>query len=771
MRPGRRRYNESMKKNPVMRATALLLSFALIHISFGPEAWAQLVPIANVSAPVNGGASAAAGAAMSRQNGAVTVMPTVSAISASPLTLSAPSAIPSLPVSAMNAPVVASAASSRASVAAAPAAPIPTRAAASTTEKSSSDKAASGAVTAAAPVEAASETDIQSGPKTATIGRRVAARFAELRSFFGRKSAQSADSAPAAHNDAPAVAVEQAAAYSTESGLSPATPESLNPQADADRAPPTPAAESKPAKSWFGLGATVTLLLGAMLTMQVGLEAQGAAMAQLTENAFGDFSILAQVSIFAQIGSMVGQQLSQAVIAKLGLAKTYYVAHFLRAISFGTMVFLIGSGMMPLSLMYLFYAANGVMTGIAFTADGTLRKMIIGSAPGAQEKFRTIWQFTAEIIGVIAPIAFSALVVTIGPSLVTGIYPAAILLALMLLIAKKVLPTEATAQLGEKTGFTQTIKDIVGALGKAVRHPITAIGSILSGIKNAAVAIGLGLKDAAVAAVRTPIQAVAHPKAAARGLGQWFKGSSMYKGFQFVWHTPALRYSFMGAATFDIMNVFLYRLFAPGYGKLIAGAAGMSPIAGMVVGLFSFGGLITAVMLLAMQRKLKAKAEKSESEAAEAQRKSVLRWMMLGIPAILLLGTFAISLPSLGAAVALPSFLSWAGAMTLPAAAMVVFGFFQVAASIKLNAFFIDSLPDPKTDPANKEKVQQSIAFEGSAMTAMSIIGMLAMKPMFGSLATFDPFPWIAGAMVPIALALFIIQRKLAAATKPEVKP
>lgn len=750
------------KKNPMMRATALLISFALIQISFGPEAWAQLAPISGIAAPVDGAASATAGAGIHLQgSAAATAMPTATILTASPLTLSAPSVIPSLPASAVDAAAVVSAQA---------AAAIPVRAAASKPTQSQG-KPASSMLPAAVPVESGKEaasTDETVAKGSASLGSRVAQRFAELKDYFTTRRAQSVETTSAASNDSPAVAAGNAAAYSTENGLSAATDESLEKKGD-DRAPPAPApTPAKPKTGWFGLGAVVTTLLAAMLTMQVGLEAQGAAMAQLTENAFGDFSILAQVSIFAQIGSMIGQQFAPSVIAKVGLAKTYYIAHFLRAISIGTMVFMLGSGMMPLSLMYLFYAANGVMTGIAATADGTMRKMIIGSAPGAQEKFRTIWQFTAEIIGVIAPIAFSALVVSIGPSIVTGIYPATIIMALLLLIAKKVLPSEAVAKLGEKTGFTQTIKDIASGLGQAVRHPITTIGNILRGIKEAVFAVARGIKGAAVAGVRAPINAVAHPKATVRGMLDWFKTSSMYKGFQFVWHTPALRYSFMGAATFDIMNVFLYRLFAPGYGKLIAGAAGMSPIAGMVVGLFSFGGLITAVMLMAMQRKLKAQAAKSEADAAEAQRKSVLRWTMLGVPAILLLATFALNLPALGAAVALPSFLSWAGALTLPAAAMIVFGFFQVAASIKLNAFFIDSLPDPKADPANKDKVQQAISFEGSAMTAMSIVGMLAMKPMFGHLDTFNPFPWIAAATIPVALALFFIQRRLAAATKPE---
>lgn len=702
-------------KNPIMRLTAVLISFALIHVSFGPEAWAQVVPLGGFKAPISGSAAAAAGAEAGTHATArplSLIAPASNNVFAAPAIVAAPSAGAFQPASAprVSAPVAAR--------------PVVGALSSASVEK--------GAASAPAAASVAAQ-PLQTGPLTASVGRRVAARFAELKSFLRLKSAQSVEFSAAAPDET-AAAVDAAASRAAESGLSHAAPEATKPQSGGDRAPPAPPSEPEKGKSgWFGLGAAASILLGGLLTMQVGLEAEGAAGAQLVENAFGNFAILAQVSIFFRIGSMIGQQLAPPAISKLGLAKTYYVAHFLRAASIAGMIFLLGSGLMPLSLMYVFYAVNGLMTGVAATADGTIRKILIGTAPGSQEKFRTIWQLTAEVIGVIAPIAFSALVVSMGPTMVTAIYPATIVLALLLLIAKKVLPAEAIAKLGEKTGFTQTV------------------GDISSGLKNA-------LFDV----VRLPARAVVRPAASLRGLKDWLKGSSLYKGFQLVWNTPALRYSFLGAATFDVMNVFLYKFFAPGYGKLIAGAAGMSPIAGMVVGLFSLGGLITAVVFLAMQRKLKALA--SDGEAAEAQKRSVLRWTMLGVPAMLLLSTFALSLPTLGAVVALPAFLSWAGALTVPSAAMIVFGFFQVAASIKLNAFFIDSLPDPKADPANKDKVQQAIAFEGSAVTAISILGMLAMKPMFSDLAAFNPFTWIAVATIPLAVAVFFIQRKLAAA-------
>ena len=43
---------------------------------------------------------------------------------------------------------------------------------------------------------------------------------------------------------------------------------------------------------------------------------------------------------------------------------------------------------------------------------------------------------------------------------------------------------------------------------------------------------------------------------------------------------------------------------------------------------------------------------------------------------------------------------------------------------------------------------------------------MLAVKPLFGDIAAFNPFPWLAAALLPVAAALVIIRRRLAAATK-----
>jgi len=614
----------------------------------------------------------------------------------------------------------------------------------------------------------------QPGRVAASVSRIRASVSSTLKSIFSSRQ------------DAGAMPVAAASAQTGPNGrsLEKASP-ALKPGISSDSAgqaeaetsqPPAPEnPETTPAKKsfgWFGLGSTVALFLGALLTQQVGLEAQGAAMAQLTEETFGDYSILAQVAIFSQLGMMLGQQLAQAVIAKLGLTKTFYAAHFLRALSIGTMIFLIGTGALPLPMMYVFYAANGIMTGIATTALLTLRKILIGSGEGRQEKFLVIYQFSAEIIGVIAPILFGSLIGFVGAGAITAIFPAAIVASLLLLIAKKVLPSDAAQQAGGPSGFAATAASFIASGIAAIRR---LLPTIRAGVSQARTS-GPGLKDSISASALAVKRAVAHPLAALKRLKTWFLNSSIYQGFKIVWHTPVLKYSFLGAASFDMLNVFLYRLFAPGFGKMIGGASGMSAISGMICGLYSAGGLITAVVLLALQNRMKRKSasvttaasQEPQASSEDMQRRSVLRWTMMGVPAVLLLATLALQLPTLGAVVALPKILAWAGALTLPAIAMIPFGFFQVAASVKLNSFFIDNLPDPQQDPANKDKVQKAVAFSGSAFTALTILGMLAMRPMFSHLETFNPFNWIAIATVFLALAIFFIQRKLASAIAPD---
>src|SRR6185312_7587243 len=102
-----------------------------------------------------------------------------------------------------------------------------------------------------------------------------------------------------------------------------------------------------------------------------------------------------------------------------------------------------GTGMMSMPLMMAFYFMNGIVTGVAATAEGTLKKLILTEKGVSMQSFRTWWQLLAESLAVPAPIIFGGLVATLGAMgapLVTAVYPVTILLGLILAYILHVYP-------------------------------------------------------------------------------------------------------------------------------------------------------------------------------------------------------------------------------------------------------------------------------------------------------------------------------------------
>ncbi|MEK7382212.1 MAG: hypothetical protein AAB262_02890, partial [Elusimicrobiota bacterium] len=401
----------------------------------------------------------------------------------------------------------------------------------------------------------------------------------------------------------------------------------------------------------------------------------------------------------------------------------------------------------------------------------TLRKIMIGSKGGAQEKFQLWWQFLAEIIGVYAPMKFGALVATAGASMVTAIFPALILAALFFVFATRNMPKELSQANGPTGGLREVVKGIAPFL-----HELAA---------------GLfpSIKDGVRSVIRSP-------KASLKSVGDWIKSSSIYQGAKYVMTTPLLRYSFLGMTMFGMQNMLLYQLWAPGYAKLTAGTTGMSAAAGDIVGFFSMGGLflafiltllpmlISRVVLLFRGREPKKVLLGTERAADEAKRRrSVILWSALGIPALIGLTVFTLPVTTLGAFVALPAWftanaaLAYLAGMQIQHLGMILFGFFQVAASIKLAALFMDSLPDPneydskpgdseakqKEDAAKKKEVevqvQNALSSQGATVTAFTILAMLAMKPAFSNIPAVNPFAgayWYLGALA-VVIAMILV--------------
>ncbi len=126
----------------------------------------------------------------------------------------------------------------------------------------------------------------------------------------------------------------------------------------------------------------------------------------------------------------------------------------------------------------------------------------------------------------------------------------------------------------------------------------------------------------------------------------------------------------------------VYWLMAPAYAIHLAGAgheALAAAYSGMMIGLYSLGGIVAGLWTMRQQRK--------ERDAA-TMRRSMLKWTTVSALAL-----------SLFAAMAVPVGPIW-GTLTLPAIALFFFGIPQVSAKLKLESFFQSRAPKGKVDDA-----------------------------------------------------------------------
>ena len=72
------------------------------------------------------------------------------------------------------------------------------------------------------------------------------------------------------------------------------------------------------------------MFIAALAVAQIGVEALGASMPALVQKTFGDFTIVAQLGIFASIAGIIGRTLGPVAVAKFGLKKSYLAATIAR---------------------------------------------------------------------------------------------------------------------------------------------------------------------------------------------------------------------------------------------------------------------------------------------------------------------------------------------------------------------------------------------------------------------------------------------------------
>ncbi len=716
MRGARRSSYNSRMKTPSRpaRALASLLAFALIHVSFGSQAWAQVISVGALNAPVGGSASAAATGLTGNAN---TFTPSVTlgnagltSVLGAPAIAPAPSAFnaAALTPNALDAHVdAAPSADLRNAPALIPAALTPTSAAAAAKDESPKTSVTPAGDTNSAPVK------LRAGPLTGRIAAKTASIISGVRAYFGGKSVENV---PAGKDAVALVAAPLSAAHASD--LTPASEDEAHAEASGGKnEPPVPPSTPNDGgdnngggKSWLGIGRAAAFFIGALVVAQIGVEALGAAMPALVQKTFGDFTVVAQLGIFASIASIVGRQLGPMAVTKWGLRKTYLVGTATRIVSISILCALLATGHMTLPLMMAFYCLNGLIGGVTMTAESSIPPALMGSNQARIEKFWTWEQTLLEIIGVAGPIITGALVVSMGflPALIA--FPATFAIALAILF------------------FTLRIPQKVESMRLADLQKKQEGPKKSGGVKGA--------------------------------FGQFFH--RIAEGAKLVWHNPLLRTSFIAYTVYMMLNPFLYSMMAPAFGIRLVGADNMSAVYGLLTGLYSFGGLLGGFLMIREQKKLTAakKNGMSDAEESEALRKSMLKWMKWGVAGLLAILTLAFPLAPLGTFVALPGFLSWAGALTLPALALIPFGVAQVIATVKLRSFFQAKVPEGR--------MPEAMGFFGSASLLVSTIGLLALKYLFKGVAGFTPFWIIAALMIPLGFYYLYLTRKLAKESAPK---
>ena len=552
----------------------------------------------------------------------------------------------------------------------------------------------------------------QPGRLAAPASRMRTGVILTLKSLFS--SRQDAGALPAAVDASPVGFLPNS--DKTAATLNPSAPAQAETKPDTLPAPPT-ADGKNDGKSWFGLGKSAVMFIGALLVGQIGVEALGASMPALVQKTFGDFTVVAQLGIFASIAGIIGRTLGPMAVAKFGLKKTYLGATVSRLVSITALCALLATGHMTLPLMMVFYSINGLLQGVALTAETSIPPALVGQNPAALERFYTWEQTLLEIVGVTGPIATGAVVASLGflPALIA--FPVSFAVAIVILALTLKIPQKVEAM------------RLADLQKKAAEGKKMTLGSVFKEF----------------------FHKIGH-------------------GAQVVWKDPVLRTAFLGFTVYMMLNPFLYSMLAPAYGMRLVGALHpelSASIYGTMTGLYSLGGLLGGLLMMIEQKKIKSlkegkngKAPITDAEENELLRKSMLRWMLWGTAGLAAIATLAFPLPALGTLVALPSALSWAGSLTLPALALIPFGIAQVVSYLKLRSFFQSKVPG--------NEMADAMGFFGSASLAVSTTGLLALKYLFKGLAGFTPFTYIALALIPLAAYYLYLTKHLGKVSAPQ---
>jgi MFS family permease len=600
------------------RLIALSLSSAMIALSAGPEAYAAVgrsVEVSGANGAVNAAAVTPVALSLPALTNAGQMLPGTSLnIPTFPQTAAAlPQGASQLPALA---PSAATGVAANASLTPAGKAFVETinDAAALHAATVGSEGKGNGAATTNAANGTAGES-IDSAAKTldaAPVSRiasasRISKAIRSIKSIFGSKTPETITAAAVVAQDA-----------ASGSGAGPQVQLTSNksqapPQAGNDKTvPPAPPKDSgngggnddggKGGKgSFFGLGKVAAAFIGALLVMQVGVEALGASMPTLVQKAFGDFTVVAQLGIFSSIASITGRQIGPILVKKYGLRKVYLISEVLRLVSISALCALLATGTMTLPLMMGMYSLNGLLGGVALTAESSIPPALIGTDQKKLERFWTVEQTLLEIIGVSGPIITGMVVASMGflPALIA--YPVSFAIAIAIMIKFLRIPQKVEAMR-------------LADLQKAQAEGKTSIGG----------------------AFKEFFRKVGH-------------------GAKLVWGNASLKYPFLAYTAYMALNPFLYSMLAPAYAlRLVGNPEHATSVSGWLTGLYSLGGLLGGLIMMWESKRLE-KAQHSPEEEAASLRKSMLKWMMFGTVGLLAIGTLAFPSPLFLGALTLPA--------------------------------------------------------------------------------------------------------------------
>ncbi|MBI4423128.1 MAG: hypothetical protein HY554_05345 [Elusimicrobia bacterium] len=562
--------------------------------------------------------------------------------------------------------------------------------------------------------------------EVSVLGRatRIGAHVRALRRSFATPGLGEEAVAPARTWTGPALAPgsegRRLSGAGAEGGVLPAPGIGEQSAPKADPAPSAPgsggldqAADEKGApKSWLGLGKGAVMFIAALLVAQVGVESLGSAMPALVQKTFGDFTVVAQLAIFSSIAGIIGRQIGSVVVKKLGLRATYLGATFVRLLSISALCALLATGHMTLPLMMAFYSFNGLLGGIAITAEASIPPALVGKDQDKIERFWTWEQTLLEILGSIGPIATGAIVASFGflPALI--VFPVSFAASLAILWKFLKIPQKLEAmrlaelRKAEEAGQRVTLTNVFGEFFRRVGH-----------------------------------------------------------GAKLVWREPVLRYAFLGYTAYMLLNPFLYSMLAPAFGLRLVGLENpelATSVYTWLTGFYSFGGLLGGLLMIREKKRLdqRKKEGMSQEQVNEYLRQSMFRWMKWGAISLAAMLTLAFPIPMLGHWVALPAVLAWAKTLTLPALALIPFGIAQVISVVKLKSFFQSRVKDENDMP-------DAMGFFGSASLAASTAGLLALKYLFKGVAGFTPFWIVSALLIPLGIYSFFLIRRLNTASAP----